>query len=159
MPFFSMIDAGRGRLAEVLAEGLGPGAAEDFFGRSGILELAERDRNLEIISSRLLGLREVDPALPRGTDLDGLIGRTLGLLRGVSGRADGFGAAGLVGRVLRMSRFEFEAGRRMPEELLGLEADGRLTRVEAPREDLRLAGAFEVRTVPVGRPVKRGDVA
>jgi len=149
-------------LAEVLLEDRRPGAAEGVFRRSGVLELAVRDRIREKMFPRLLGFDGVVPALPRGTDLDGTpgrtLGRTLGLPLRVSGRVESFGALGLMGRVLRMPRFEFEDGRRMPEELRGLGADGRLTRPEAPREGTRIAGAFEERAVAEGRPVKRGEV-
>lgn len=158
LPFFSTFDTGVGRLAEVLLEGRRPGAAEGLFERNGVRELAVRDRIREKMFPRLLGFNGVVPALPRGTDLDPALGRTFGLLLRVSGRVESFGALGLMGRVLRMPRFEFEDGRRMPEELRGLGADGRLTRPEAPREETRLAGDFEVRAVAEGRPVKRGEV-
>jgi hypothetical protein len=163
LPFFSTIDTGAGRLADVLPLGLGPGAAEEVFGRSGVLDVAVRDRMREKMLPRLLGFGKEVPVLPRSDDLDGALGRTPGLMLGLlpegSGRFESLGAFGLTGRVVRMPRLEFEAGRRMPEELLGLGAEGRLMRPEAPRDGIRIEGAFEVRAVAAGRPEERDEVA
>ena len=154
MPFFSTIDTGAGRLAEVLPLGLRPGTAEELFGRSGVLEVPVRDRMREKMFPRLLGLGEVVPVLPRSDDLEG----TLDLVPEGSGRVEGLGPFGLSGRVVRTPRLEFEAGRRMPEEPLGLGAVGRLIRPEAPRDGIRIEGAFEVRAVAVGRLEERDEM-
>lgn len=149
-------------MAEVLPLGLRPGAAEEVFGRSGVREVAVRDRMREKMFPRLLGLGEVVPVLPRSDDLEATLGRTPGLILDLvpegSGRVEGLGPFGLTGRVVRTPRLEFEAGRRMPEEPLGLGAVGRLIRPEAPRDGIRIEGAFEVRAVAAGRLEERDEM-
>jgi len=129
-----------------------PGPPDGFLVRVELRGVALRERIREKMSERVFVLSDAEPVFRRISVFETLAGLALDLLPEGSGLVVGLDGVGLEGRRLRMSRLEFTAGSRIPDEVLGLGAFGVLLRMLELRPETCRGDALEVRLV------ERGDL-